>query len=110
VTGMETRRLSGGAVRESDSIAMWSAVTTLAGGHPLRRNKCMFCGMLIGGRECRFVVLVCAVDPHCPCGQVPTVTQLVCADHGEPTSRQVAYAAIRMAETAHPSGLPACTG
>jgi hypothetical protein len=106
----DLRRVSNSQIRVNDTIAMWSALTSLALGHPLRSNRCLLCGCMIGGGPCRFACLVVADLPDCNCGQVPTVTQLICGDHKTPTANDIARAVIRLSVTAHPEGAHTCRG
>lgn len=97
-------------LRVKDTIGMWSQPVTLTLGHPLRGNTCLFCDNLIGGQECRFALLIVADLADCDCGQVPTVTQLVCASHGTPTASEIARAVLRYSVRAHPNGAHTCRG
>jgi hypothetical protein len=68
-------------ISQADVTEAVSLPFLLAGGHPLRRQRCLLCGMLIGGREARAASVIDWRTDGCECGSVPTVTFLICADH-----------------------------
>jgi len=95
------RELNNSPIRVMDSFIMFSEPATLAGGHPLRSNRCLLCAAMIGGQGCRFVSVVIADNPECTCGQIPTVTQLICVDHGAPEWEANVPAVVKLSLAAH---------
>lgn len=104
------RQLPYEPIRLRDSFVLWTQPVILASGHPLRRNGCLLCGLMIGGRTARFITVIVADHAGCMCGQVPTITQLACAEHQLPANKRVIAAALRLATIAHPEGDHTCSG
>lgn len=71
-------------VKAGETFITYTEPMRLVEVHPLRRNACLSCGEVVGGRPVRFVQIVFATEPACECGTLTTVSQLVCASHGEP--------------------------
>lgn len=109
-TGLTARSAALGPLRELDAVSMWSFPARLALGHPLRASRCLLCGTMIGGQDCRIITVIVLDRPDCECGQIPNVCQLICTDHGEPTSLQLVEAAARYADKVHPPDGVACRG
>ena len=97
-------------VQPLDSFRMITDRITLADGHPLRGSKCLLCGCVIGGRVARFVSLIVCDYASCTCGQVPTITQLVCGEHWPLEVEVVIEAAVALQSREHPIGPHSCTG
>jgi hypothetical protein len=68
-------------VRLADVIEEVSVPVRLTPGHPLRGQRCLLCGQLVGGRECRLATLIDLRHGGCSCGAISTITMLICADH-----------------------------
>jgi hypothetical protein len=65
-----------------DVIEQVSELVRLVPGHPLRSQRCILCGTLIGGQLARMATLVDMRDGGCSCGAVSTITMLLCESHG----------------------------
>lgn len=68
-------------VRVIDVTEAVSNPLTFEPGHPLRRLRCLFCAMTIGGRPCRVATIIDFRAAGCNCEAVPTVSYLICAEH-----------------------------
>lgn len=69
-------------VQLHDVLEEVSEPMALAAGHPLRGQRCLLCGSLIGGRDCRLATLIDLRGGGCSCGAIDTITMLICSEHG----------------------------
>lgn len=97
-------------IRHLDTFGLWTEAVTLAPGHPLRGNRCLLCHVPIGGNVARFVSIIVTDKSGCVCGQVPTITQLICASHPGPDTGALIDAALELSTAAHPRGDHECRG
>lgn len=97
-------------IKPLDTFAVWTQPVTLAPGHPLRGSACLLCHAPIAGRPARFTSIIVATTPGCTCGQVPTITQLICAHHELPDGGALIDAAVELSVAAHPDGEHQCKG
>lgn len=82
-------------IGEDDVIVLETEPVTLAPGHPLRGQRCLVCGGLIGGLVHRTITVLDFRLPGCSCGQVAALTFLVCGLHPMPADHDLHLLAIR---------------
>lgn len=92
----------GWPVAYGEPMLQFSDPLTFEPGHPLRGTHCVLCGSMIGGRAFRFVQLVMCFEAACQCGQLPTISRVICIDHGEPDAVKVVPAILDFVHNAHP--------
>ena len=95
-------------VKIGDAFQLWTAPQVFAEGHPLRRSRCIKCGMVAGGRRVCIVALVLCDPPECVCGQITTLTQVICADHEEMTGAEAVEAFTELTLRVHPRNGEPC--
>jgi hypothetical protein len=88
------RAYDGHPVTRDELSELISAPQVLQHGVPARRNRCLVCGMAIGGRECMTLVAIDWAATGCSCGTIGAVVFLICAEH--PVGGEVSYAQLAL--------------
>lgn len=89
-------------IAPGDLLEGFSSVAVFQPGHPLRRSRCLACASLIGGRPVRIYTCVVFSDRNCACGSVPTISYVICADHGTDPGNALPALALERWERHHP--------